>query len=101
MAFSMTKLPSDSVLLTSSFNKTLPLGSFFFSFQRWRTHDEREERATKRKKEREGARKENRREERSVAVISLGFVTIHTFSMVIAFNGYAEGRRTVFNLPTT
>ncbi|XXG89270.1 hypothetical protein AAC387_Pa12g1313 [Persea americana] len=28
------------------------------------------------------------------AVISLGFVTIHTFSMVIAFNGYAEGRRT-------
>ncbi|XP_058094136.1 gamma-secretase subunit APH1-like [Magnolia sinica] len=28
------------------------------------------------------------------AIISLGFVTIHTFSMVIAFNGYAEGRKT-------
>lgn len=27
------------------------------------------------------------------AIISLGFVTIHTFSMVIAFNGYAEGRK--------
>ncbi|KAF6162180.1 hypothetical protein GIB67_008309 [Kingdonia uniflora] len=28
------------------------------------------------------------------AIISLGFVTIHTFSMVIAFNGYAEGKKT-------
>ncbi|KAL5703027.1 hypothetical protein ACHQM5_028171 [Ranunculus cassubicifolius] len=28
------------------------------------------------------------------AIISLGFVTIHTFSMVIAFNGYADGKRT-------
>ncbi|KAJ4968372.1 hypothetical protein NE237_015073 [Protea cynaroides] len=28
------------------------------------------------------------------ALISLGFVTIHTFSMVIAFNGYAEGKKT-------
>ncbi|KAL5990954.1 hypothetical protein ACLOJK_011860 [Asimina triloba] len=28
------------------------------------------------------------------AMISLGFLTIHTFSMVIAFNGYAEGRKT-------
>lgn len=28
------------------------------------------------------------------ALISLGFVMIHTFSMVIAFNGYAEGRKT-------
>ncbi|ONK77265.1 uncharacterized protein A4U43_C02F4770 [Asparagus officinalis] len=27
------------------------------------------------------------------AIISLGFVMIHTFSMVIAFNGYAEGRK--------
>nr|XP_043633859.1 gamma-secretase subunit APH1-like [Erigeron canadensis] len=27
------------------------------------------------------------------AIISLAFVTIHTFSMVIAFNGYAEGNR--------
>ncbi|XP_010242751.1 PREDICTED: gamma-secretase subunit APH1-like [Nelumbo nucifera] len=27
------------------------------------------------------------------AIISLGFVTIHTYSMVIAFNGYAEGKR--------
>ncbi|KAL7613183.1 gamma-secretase subunit APH1-like [Lactuca sativa] len=28
------------------------------------------------------------------AIISLAFVTIHTFSMVIAFNGYAEGNKT-------
>lgn len=28
------------------------------------------------------------------AIISLGFGMIHTFSMVIAFNGYAEGRKT-------
>lgn len=28
------------------------------------------------------------------AIISLGFVMIHTFSMVIAFNGYSEGRKT-------
>ncbi|XP_042515157.1 gamma-secretase subunit APH1-like isoform X1 [Macadamia integrifolia] len=28
------------------------------------------------------------------ALISLGFGTIHTFSMVIAFNGYAEGNKT-------
>ncbi|XP_077212020.1 gamma-secretase subunit APH1-like protein [Tasmannia lanceolata] len=28
------------------------------------------------------------------ATIALGFVTIHTFSMVIAFNGYAEGKKT-------
>ncbi|KAI4370403.1 hypothetical protein MLD38_018758 [Melastoma candidum] len=28
------------------------------------------------------------------AMIALAFVTIHTFSMVIAFNGYAEGKRT-------
>lgn len=28
------------------------------------------------------------------AIISLGFVMIHTFSMVIAFNGYAEGKKT-------
>ncbi|ERN06836.1 hypothetical protein AMTR_s00005p00230780 [Amborella trichopoda] len=28
------------------------------------------------------------------AIISLGFVTIHTFSMVIAFNGYAKGKKT-------
>jgi anterior pharynx defective protein 1 len=27
------------------------------------------------------------------AIISLAFVTIHTFSMVIAFNGYAEGNK--------
>lgn len=27
------------------------------------------------------------------AVIALAFVTIHTFSMVIAFNGYAEGNK--------
>ncbi|KAJ9189214.1 hypothetical protein P3X46_000535 [Hevea brasiliensis] len=27
------------------------------------------------------------------AIIALAFVTIHTFSMVIAFNGYAEGNR--------
>uniref|UniRef100_A0A1D1YUQ2 Gamma-secretase subunit APH1-like n=1 Tax=Anthurium amnicola TaxID=1678845 RepID=A0A1D1YUQ2_9ARAE len=27
------------------------------------------------------------------ALIALGFVLIHTFSMVIAFNGYAEGRK--------
>ncbi|KAH9606876.1 hypothetical protein KSS87_019710 [Heliosperma pusillum] len=27
------------------------------------------------------------------AIIALAFVTIHTFSMVIAFNGYAEGKR--------
>ncbi|XP_008799967.1 gamma-secretase subunit APH1-like [Phoenix dactylifera] len=27
------------------------------------------------------------------AIMSLGFVVIHTFSMVIAFNGYAEGRK--------
>ncbi|EHA8591581.1 Gamma-secretase subunit APH1-like [Cocos nucifera] len=27
------------------------------------------------------------------AIMSLGFVIIHTFSMVIAFNGYAEGRK--------
>jgi len=27
------------------------------------------------------------------AIIALGFVTIHTFSMVIAFNGYAESKR--------
>ncbi|OAY74002.1 Gamma-secretase subunit APH1-like [Ananas comosus] len=27
------------------------------------------------------------------AIISLGFVIIHTFSMVIAFNGYAEGKK--------
>ncbi|KAF8393889.1 hypothetical protein HHK36_020087 [Tetracentron sinense] len=27
------------------------------------------------------------------AIIALGFVTIHTFSMVIAFNGYAEGKK--------
>ncbi|KAK9141304.1 hypothetical protein Scep_010985 [Stephania cephalantha] len=27
------------------------------------------------------------------AIISLGFVIIHTFSMVIAFNGFAEGKR--------
>ncbi|PKA56269.1 Gamma-secretase subunit APH1-like [Apostasia shenzhenica] len=27
------------------------------------------------------------------AIISLGFSIIHTFSMVIAFNGYAEGRK--------
>ncbi|XP_043723101.1 gamma-secretase subunit APH1-like isoform X2 [Telopea speciosissima] len=30
----------------------------------------------------------------ALALISLGFVTIHTFSMVIAFNGYAEGNKT-------
>jgi gamma-secretase subunit APH-1 len=28
------------------------------------------------------------------AIIALGFVIIHTFSMVIAFNGYSEGKRT-------
>lgn len=28
------------------------------------------------------------------AIIALAFVTIHTFSMVIAFNGYAEGNTT-------
>ncbi|PIA29745.1 hypothetical protein AQUCO_05800087v1 [Aquilegia coerulea] len=28
------------------------------------------------------------------AIISLGFVTIHTFSMVIAFSGYEDGKRT-------
>ncbi|KAK1411528.1 hypothetical protein QVD17_38078 [Tagetes erecta] len=28
------------------------------------------------------------------AIISLAFVTIHTFSMVIAFNGYAQGNKT-------
>lgn len=27
------------------------------------------------------------------AIIALAFVTIHTFSMVIAFNGYAEGNK--------
>lgn len=27
------------------------------------------------------------------AIIALAFVTIHTFSMVIAFNGYAEGTK--------
>lgn len=27
------------------------------------------------------------------AIIALAFVTIHTFSMVIAFNGYAESKR--------
>lgn len=27
------------------------------------------------------------------AIIALAFVTIHTFSMVIAFNGYAEGKK--------
>lgn len=27
------------------------------------------------------------------ALIGLAFVTIHTFSMVIAFNGYAEGNK--------
>lgn len=27
------------------------------------------------------------------AIISLGFMIIHTFSMVIAFNAYAEGRK--------
>lgn len=27
------------------------------------------------------------------ALIALAFVTIHTFSMVIAFNGYAEGNK--------
>ncbi|XP_076942720.1 gamma-secretase subunit APH1-like [Bidens hawaiensis] len=27
------------------------------------------------------------------AIISLAFVTIHTFSMVIAFNGYAQGKK--------
>jgi hypothetical protein len=27
------------------------------------------------------------------ALISLGFLTIHTFSMVIAFNGYDEGKK--------
>lgn len=27
------------------------------------------------------------------AMIALSFVTIHTFSMVIAFNGYAEGNK--------
>ena len=27
------------------------------------------------------------------AIIALAFVTIHTFSMVIAFSGYAEGNR--------
>ncbi|KAJ8445289.1 hypothetical protein Cgig2_024495 [Carnegiea gigantea] len=29
----------------------------------------------------------------ALAIIALGFVTIHTFSMVIAFNGYAESKR--------
>nr|GLL49428.1 gamma-secretase subunit APH1-like [Ipomoea trifida]GMD96749.1 gamma-secretase subunit APH1-like [Ipomoea batatas]GME06548.1 gamma-secretase subunit APH1-like [Ipomoea batatas] len=29
----------------------------------------------------------------SLAIIALAFVTIHTFSMVIAFNGYAEGNK--------
>ncbi|KAI4372737.1 hypothetical protein MLD38_010934 [Melastoma candidum] len=28
------------------------------------------------------------------ALIALAFVTVHTFSMVIAFNGYAKGKRT-------
>ncbi|KAG6478611.1 hypothetical protein ZIOFF_062054 [Zingiber officinale] len=28
-----------------------------------------------------------------IAIISLGFVILHTFSMIIAFNGYADGRR--------
>lgn len=27
------------------------------------------------------------------AIIALAFVTIHTFSMVIAFNGYTEGNK--------
>jgi hypothetical protein len=27
------------------------------------------------------------------AIIALAFVTIHTFSMIIAFNGYAEGNK--------
>ena len=27
------------------------------------------------------------------AIIALAFVTIHTFSMVIAFNGYSEGNK--------
>lgn len=27
------------------------------------------------------------------AIVALAFVTIHTFSMLIAFNGYAEGNR--------
>lgn len=27
------------------------------------------------------------------AIIALAFVTIHTFSMVIAFNGYKEGNK--------
>lgn len=29
----------------------------------------------------------------NAAIIALAFVTIHTFSMVIAFNGYAEKKR--------
>ncbi|XP_025015707.1 gamma-secretase subunit APH1-like isoform X3 [Ricinus communis] len=29
----------------------------------------------------------------AMAIIALAFVTIHTFSMVIAFNGYAEGNK--------
>ncbi|KAJ3671498.1 hypothetical protein LUZ60_007577 [Juncus effusus] len=28
------------------------------------------------------------------AIIALGFVIIHTFSMIIAFNGYSEGKKT-------
>ncbi|XP_021910101.1 gamma-secretase subunit APH1-like isoform X2 [Carica papaya] len=30
----------------------------------------------------------------ALAIIALAFVTIHTFSMVIAFDGYAEGNKT-------
>lgn len=30
---------------------------------------------------------------RFTAMIALSFVTIHTFSMVVAFNGYSEGNK--------